>query len=290
MEYVEGAIESVLAQTYEDLELVVVNDGSTDGTREVLQEYEDDNRVQVVNCEENGGVAAARNRGVARARGEFICSFDDDDRWHPEKVEKQVRLMDELDDRYALVYTWGETKRDGETIHLHDNNRVGDIYPEVLGEYALLPHSSHMLRKSHLEAVGEYDTDLTSTEDHDMCIRLAKRYRFECIPEVTVSRTVHDDNISLQPEHVESCRKLLEKYRTELHHYPALERKLEAGWRDKAALAAVGRDDRTAARRYSRAAFRYEPTVLRAQIAALMTVGPEAYRLASRVKRRLADS
>jgi glycosyltransferase involved in cell wall biosynthesis len=246
--------------------------------------------VQVINCEENAGHAAARNLGIARTRGEFICQFDDDDRWHPEKVEKQVRLMDELDDRYAVVYTWGENKQDGKTTQLYDNNRVGDIYPEVLGEYALMPHSSHMIRQSHLEAVGEYDTDFTSAVDWDMCIRLAKRYRFACLPEVLVTRMLHDDNLSHRPEHAESCRQILEKYRTEVQHYPALERKLEAHWRHKAALAAIQRDDRTAARRHSRAALRYEPTVFRAQMAALTAIGPETYRLASRVKRSVLDS
>ena len=85
-EYVGGAIDTVLAQTHDEMEVVVVNDGSTDSTEERLAEYADDDRVRVRHNEENRGISASMNRAADLADGEFICVLNDDDRWHEQKV------------------------------------------------------------------------------------------------------------------------------------------------------------------------------------------------------------
>lgn len=286
-EYIGGAIETVLDQTYDDIEVIVVNDGTDERAQAILDTYEAKNDwVRVINNDERGTINAARNQGTAAARGRFICVLDDDDRWHPEKVEKQVEAMAHLDDRYAVVYTWGKNcTPDGEVRHVFRPNRTGDIYPEILGSYGLLPHSGHMLRKECLEAIGGYDSDFRNAGDWDACIRLAKEYRFACLSEVLVMRTVHDHNVSGGIAHAEGCRQLLEKHREDVRQHLNLENKLEAHWRQKMSLVALERRNRTDAKLYSWAALGLEPTAYRVQLALLASIGPRAYEAARWLKR-----
>lgn len=101
--FLRQAIESVLMQTYENIELIMVDDCSQDGSLQIMSEYEArDNRVHVVKCEKNQGVAHARNCGIRRADGEYIALLDSDDVWYTEKLENQIRLL--LKEKASIVY------------------------------------------------------------------------------------------------------------------------------------------------------------------------------------------
>jgi glycosyltransferase involved in cell wall biosynthesis len=103
---VERTISSVLNQTYSDLEVLVVDDGSTDQTAALVQSMVDvDHRIRLLQ-KPNGGLASARNNGIAHAGGEFIAPIDADDLWHPEKIRKQMAVMRDRGDRIGLVYCW----------------------------------------------------------------------------------------------------------------------------------------------------------------------------------------
>jgi len=194
-EFVAGAIETALDQTYDDLEVVVVDDGSTDGTPERLATYADDDRVRVPRNGTNRGIASFRNRGIDAARGEYVCA-PDDDRWHPEKAHKEVAVMEELGDDYCGVYTGAVLVRDGRVVG-RDMARVrGDIYEEVLAESALTPHSSHMVCRECLEEIGEFDESFPCGVDWKIAVRLAREWKFEFIPEELVERRLHGDNVS----------------------------------------------------------------------------------------------
>lgn len=103
-QYLSMTIESVLAQTYQNWELLISNDCSTDNTQKIIESYMDkDNRIKTINAEKNGGVSAARNLALGQAAGKYIAFVDSDDLWHPQKLEKQIAFMQ--NNNYAFTYT-----------------------------------------------------------------------------------------------------------------------------------------------------------------------------------------
>lgn len=173
-DYVAEALDSVLAQTFEDLEVIVVDDGSTDGGGEIARAYaERDSRVSYI-WQENAGLAAARNVGIAAARGEAVAFLDSDDLWLPEKLARQIRLLSENAVVHADAYVLragGEVG--GERIAAHVEGLDG---ADALG--ALLRGNSIavltvLAPRSLLLTHGCFDASLRSVEDYDLWLRLA---------------------------------------------------------------------------------------------------------------------
>lgn len=292
-EYIEGAIETVFAQTYDDIEVVIVDDGSTDDTHEVLDQYTGDDRVRVLHNETNRGIAVSRNRGIEAADGKYVCILDDDDRWHPEKIAKQVALLEERGESYAAVYSGGTIREDDRITQVFAPERRGDVYPEILGGFGMNPFSSHVIRKSALVEVGGFDPAFESGIDWDVSIRLAKAYNYDYVPDLLVERIVHDDNISdlaVRPEHADICGQILEKYGEEIERYPAVERALYANWDEVRGLAAARQGDGKAAYRYYWSAFRREPTPFRAVLVGTAALGPSVFDAIGTVRRTILDA
>jgi glycosyltransferase involved in cell wall biosynthesis len=288
-EYLPGAIETALRQTYDDIEVVVVDDGSTDDTQAVLKEYRHDERVKTLRNETNRGISYSRNRGTDAADGEYICVLDDDDRWHHEKVRKQVSVMDELSPEYGIVYTGGIVVNDGQIVQRFDPERRGDVYPDILARWRMNPHSGHMVRKRCLEAVGGYDTDMTSGVDWELDLRLAKQYKYEYIDEYLVKKVEHDGNISSREEHTEIRSIIGQKYEDELSQHPAIARAFRAREHEVKGWAAVKRGRHLEAVRRYAAAFRAQPSTGRAFYLTLAILGPWAFDLGGTVRRALFD-
>lgn len=196
------AIQSVLSQTYENLELIVVDDGSTDNTEEVVKGFAD-SRLRYVCHGENRGAGAARNTGIKIARGEYIACQDDDSEWLPEKLEKQIKAFEKALPNVGVVYS-GAYAIDGEMRtylpHPHLTQKEGYLHKQFLkGMFIVQP--SVVIRKECFKAVGMYDEKLPSREDWDMWIRLSKYYDFKFIDEPLVNtyyspETSHFDKIS----------------------------------------------------------------------------------------------
>jgi len=173
---IKRAIESVLSQTYRDFEIIVVDDGSTDNTSEVLKPYRD--RIGYF-YQENRGVAGARNKGIEKSKGEYIAFLDQDDIWLPEKLELQAKYLDGNTD-VSMVYSryWREYEDTGgkklrpKKKYLED----GYIYTKVLFRY-LIWIGTVMLRRSCFDVLGKFDTSLVPAEDKDMLLRVAKNYK-----------------------------------------------------------------------------------------------------------------
>lgn len=176
------AIESVLAQTYRDYEIVVVNDGSTDHTNEVVAPYLD--RIIYVQ-QENQGLSAARNAGIRAAGGEFIALLDADDWWLPAKLERQVPRFD--DPEVALVYSdFRIAYADGGEMSSGLSRRPwaaeGYAFENVLRSVFVFPTTA-VLRRSSLDEVGYFDETLRSSEDQDLWLRLAFRWKLALVRE-----------------------------------------------------------------------------------------------------------
>jgi glycosyltransferase involved in cell wall biosynthesis len=171
--YISETIESVLAQTYSDYDYVVIDDGSTDGTANIIARYAP--RVTVIH-QQNAGAGAARNRGVEIAEGEYVAIIDADDVWAPEKLERQVAAMDQWDPDAGLCYTNATSVRvDGttlETAMITPHEQLTCLMA-VTGYHPIVT-SSVLFRRRYLES-RPYRTNLPATEDYHVNLKVLWR-------------------------------------------------------------------------------------------------------------------
>ena len=202
------AVRSVLGQTYEDLELVVVDDGRDDATPAVIESFTDD-RLRYVRREGEGeeneegadegrdGVSGARNAGVGMTEGEAIAFVDSDDRWHPEKLRRQIDALREAGPDCGVVYG-PVTKREGEPRTR--DGASGEVYDEVRRMAVPAYTSTLLVRREAFEAVGGFDEELDCFEDWDLCLRLARDWTFEYLDAPLVLKGTDADNVSGDPD------------------------------------------------------------------------------------------
>jgi len=193
-DFLVAAVDSVVSQTFGDFELIVVDDGSTDGTGDVMARYAD--RVIYV-VQENRGVSAARNHGIDLARGEYISFLDSDDLWMPTKLEKQVKFF-QGHPSAQVCYTDELWIRRGRQVNPRKRHakHSGWIYAHCLPLCIISP-SSVCLRREVLDTVGYFDPELPVCEDYDLWLRVAARYPVHFIAErLIVKRGGHPDQLS----------------------------------------------------------------------------------------------
>ncbi|MGH7834258.1 MAG: glycosyltransferase [Candidatus Binatia bacterium] len=187
--YLREAIDSVLAQTHQPLEIIVIDDGSTDGTADVLAGYGD--RLRHVR-QANAGPAAARNHGIALARGTFIAFQDADDVWHPHKLQRQMERFTarpelELSIGHVQNFWIAELKEEADRFRDHRLAQPGPAY----GPPSLLA------RRSLFERVGLFNPKMRLSSDTDWFLRAAELgIAMEVVPEVLFYRRWHKNNIS----------------------------------------------------------------------------------------------
>jgi glycosyltransferase involved in cell wall biosynthesis len=196
--YVVQAVESALAQSYRPLEVVVVDDGSSDGTTAALAPLRA--RIRYLR-QENKGLSGARNRGIAESHGELIAFLDADDQWSPEKLRLQWQCLQAHPDAH-LVHTDLDRLRDSEGTVVHvprDRKRFsGHCYTELFWSNHVVPSTVLVTRRCLLE-VGLFDTGIRrpSTEDWDLWIRIARRFPFCYVDRPLVLYREHGTNASL---------------------------------------------------------------------------------------------
>jgi len=192
--FLREAIDSVLAQTEKDFELIIVDDGSTDATRESVTTYE--NRLRYF-CQPNAGASAARNLGIQNARGKYITFLDSDDLWQPKKLTRQIEWMN-AHPEIMLCYTDEIWIRRGVRVNqkkIHAKTG-GWIYPLCLPRCIISP-SSVLMRRELVEAVGVFDEQLPICEDYDLWLRVASRFEVGFLAEpLIVKRGGHADQLS----------------------------------------------------------------------------------------------
>ena len=208
------AIRSVLNQTYQDFELIVVDDGSTDNTEEVVKGF-NDGRIRYIRHDENRGGAAARNTGIKASQGEYIAFLDSDDEWLPHKIEKQLTVFSKGSLRLGVVYTGVRTVdlRSGRLIHIKLPQARGDIFRKLLSENVVVGSTSTaLIRRSCLGKSGLFDENLPSRQDLDLWIRLARYYTFDYVREVLAVIYIHKNRITSTPEaKIRGSKLLLQK-------------------------------------------------------------------------------
>src|SRR5574337_643394 len=200
--YVATAIESILAQSFIDFELLLIDDGSTDGSVEILRSYTTDSRVRLVCNEQNLGIPRTRNRGIDLARGEHIAMLDSDDWAYPRLLEKQVAFLDRHKD-FEVVGAWAtEMDENGRSLGRVKRRFVssGELQSRLLFRCSLC-NSSIMARKAILQDYG-YREQYAVCEDFDLFVRVAKNSKLGNLPETLVRRRTHAGNLGREKAEV----------------------------------------------------------------------------------------
>ncbi|MBA3691926.1 MAG: glycosyltransferase family 2 protein [Acidobacteria bacterium] len=197
--FIAEAVESVLAQTFPIFEIIVVDDGSSDNTEEIIVKFGD--KVKYIK-QNNGGVGLARNTGVKNSGGEFIAFLDADDIWFPQKIEHQIQLF-QTDDKIGLITTgMREFYQKGKTVHIYSDGKNGWcaeslllLEPVVVG-----PGSTTLVKREVFEQIGGFDEtkELHPWEDWEFCYRVAREFRLAFLPEILVEYRNHGGNGHLQ--------------------------------------------------------------------------------------------
>ena len=204
--YIGAAIDSILAQSFADFELLLIDDGSTDQSLAAMRSYADP-RIRIVCNEHNCGIPHTRNKGLALARGEYIALLDSDDLAHPKRLKKQVAFLDHHPD-YAQVGSWGqEVDEQGRLLKKVKRQPIlpEDVHVQLLFRCSL-SNRSIMARTALLREYG-YRNDFPRCQDYDLHVRLAKRYKLGNLAQVLVFARVHPDQITNQTTELGDARK-----------------------------------------------------------------------------------
>ena len=191
------AIDSVLAQDFKDFELIVVDDGSTDNTPQILESYAQD--LTVIR-QPNRGVSAARNRGIVAANGRLISFLDSDDLWLPRKLSSQVNFFNSnpeaVINQTEEIWIRNGVRVNPKTRH---HKPSGMIFEQSLA-LCLVSPSAVMMKRSLFDAVGLFDEDLPACEDYDLWLRISWRYPVHLIETpLIIKRGGHADQLSKAP-------------------------------------------------------------------------------------------
>jgi glycosyltransferase involved in cell wall biosynthesis len=215
-ELLRSAIESALKQTFTDYEIIVSDDRSTDHTREVVKSFKD-KRIKYLVNKSNMGPSATRNSAILASKGEYIAFLDDDDEWIPEKLQKQVELLDKSPPKICGVYS------DRLIIDRLSNKIVSEglqsnkVRGNLLSQLAMrnqINTCTVLVRKRCLDEVGLFDETISYMEDRDLWIRLSLNWGFEYINEPLTRTYVHKQgHLSARlKEQIEGREKLLTRY------------------------------------------------------------------------------
>ena len=231
----ERAVQSVRAQTFEDMEIIIVDDGSTDNTEEIVRSIHD-KRIRYIRCETNRGPSTARNEGLKVARGKYVAFLDSDDEWLPEKTENQVALMESLSEDWGFSSTGARFIKDGcrESLTRPDPAREGYAFADLVFGRIYIPTPGLMIRTKCLEHAGLFDDRLRVNEDNEFLLRLSRKYKLAIVPEpaVIVHRVTTKPRADLMER---ACLLILQKHcvtiRNELGWYAARYFRAETFWR-----------------------------------------------------------
>ncbi|MEB3337772.1 MAG: glycosyltransferase family 2 protein [Leptolyngbyaceae bacterium] len=214
--FLRETLNSVLAQTYKNIEVLVVDDGSQDQTAEIVRSFTKiDRRVQLLQ-QSNAGVAAARNLAIQKSRGDYIAPIDADDIWYPSKLEKQVNLILQSEPSVGLVYAW--------SVYINESGMLtntcqisileGDVYIPLIQGSFLGNASSPLIDRQCFRKVGGYNCQLRAEnaqgcEDWEMYLRIAEHYQFRVVKEILIGYRQVTGSMSFNYQAMQKSTELL---------------------------------------------------------------------------------
>ncbi len=179
------AISSAANQTYPHLEIIVIDDGSSDGTAELVRDLRCSRPLRLIETVVNEGAPAARNRGIAASAGQWVAFLDSDDVWHPRKLERQAEVLLQCGPDFGACYTGLAAYDDaGALCGVSRATESGDLAAALMTHNLVGSTSSVLVRRDLLMAVGGFVPTLRSCQDWDLWVRLAPHTHFACVPEI----------------------------------------------------------------------------------------------------------
>ncbi len=197
--YLSETLDSIIGQIFTDWEIVAVNDGSTDNSHTILQEYKSKlgSKMKIID-QENSGVSVARNVAIDNSEGRYFAFIDSDDVWLPEKLEKQIAILDDNPD-VALVYSdlLDLVRENTNTRKQILNKKLhrGHIF-EPLFYFNFIPLSSVVVKKEIIEKYGNFDAHYKIIQDYDLLLRIAEDNVIDYVDESLLLYRIHENNIS----------------------------------------------------------------------------------------------
>jgi glycosyltransferase involved in cell wall biosynthesis len=271
--FLDRTLASARAQTYRSLEIIVIDDGSTDRTAIIVEAAAaGDNRIRLFRTQKSG-VALARNLGVSQARGELIAPLDADDLWHPEKVARQVDVMRASSSNVGLVYCWS-IKIDKDDFVIQPagagagarSKSHGCVTPKLMEGNFLENSSCALIKRSCLDAVGGYDPNLKphGAEDWKLHLALSEVCEFAVIPEYLVGYRQWTGSLSRDVRSMAQSVKLVERWLSERWPDLAQRHKHQRAYNTNIYLAimALNNRQRLEALRYRLGAYKNRPSAL----------------------------
>lgn len=227
------ALDSVLTQDFSDFELLVIDDGSTDATQEVLDNYlRGDLRVRALQMPANSGVSAARNLGLAEAHGDLIAFLDSDDEWLQGKLRRQVTFFDAAPRQVGMLY--GGVHTLGSESWTFTPSQRGMIYPQLLERNVIHGTSGVMLRREAVDRVGGF-AELPAMEDWDYWIRVARHYHIDFLPDPQIRYFASPDDALRktrnQRQNLDAREMIYQAYGSEMRRAGVVHRFLAEGAR-----------------------------------------------------------
>lgn len=224
-DYVRRAIQSILNQTYKNIEIILVDDSPNEyplraSVKKMAESF--GSKVIYIQHSENRGACAARNTGLNRASGEFVGFLDDDDEWLPQKVEKMLSLFS--DKNTALVYCACKVIDEISNTEYQLSNVFygGDIYDKLIYNNFVGSTSFPLIRKECLVSIRGFDINMPASQDYDVWLRLAEKFRIEYTKEVLVQYHVHEGEQigKTTDKRINGYKKIIEKNIDYLSHNP----------------------------------------------------------------------
>ncbi len=258
--FIAETIESVLSQTYKDYEIIVVDDGSVDGTRDALQPYMQEIRYHY---KENGGIASAKNAGIRLSQSEFIAFLDHDDLWAPDKLKLQMECFNKKP-QVGLVYAKYTSFRGGKELRTKpEKGYSGWIFKELLCK-SFIQTSTVMVKRECLNAVGPYDESFSLGDEYDMFLRISKRFQCGFIDKGLTKYRVHDTNASkddflFDKENLGVYKKIYNNFTDLDEEEKKILRKRIAGYSMKVAECLYSQGKQEEAKEYQKEANNYLP-------------------------------
>jgi glycosyltransferase involved in cell wall biosynthesis len=205
-------IQSVLQQTYRELEVIIIDDGSTDNTRQIAEQFSDKRIFYLY--KENRGLASARNEGIQKAKGEYIAFIDSDDKWLPAKIEKQLGVFKNSKFNPGVVYC-GIGYIDEKSEEIKEEKMPaykGNIFLYLLGarrNVVLGAGSTVLVKKECFKECGLLDENLPYRIDLELLIRIAKKFTFDYVPESLAQIRIHNKRMSSDIDNIIKGRGML---------------------------------------------------------------------------------
>lgn len=222
---IQRAINSVLNQTFTDFEYIIIDDGSIDNTQSLIEHICSFNplgdRIRFHKHIKNQGQNAALNTGLSLAKGKYIAFLDSDDEWLPDMLAEQMRQFNE-DADLDCSYTWpGFYNRRKELVPGRRYSIKGYLYKEALAQGYICNPTTLMAKKECFDQMGGFKTEFVTCQDDDICLRLAKTYKFGLVP--SIMAIIHDDagnqTISNRRVYADDWYKLFNKYEQDILAY-----------------------------------------------------------------------